>query len=351
MLIGAFFVCMALTGVVYSQSVALWSDKLLDRRKLIFVAMICGGLACIGFGLVTSYALAILIAVTLFSLSFPSASQILALSREFADQQLPLKQGRLFNSIVRSTIALAWVAGPPLGFLSFYHFGIHLHYQLMGLCYFVVAVLAVLFLPKLVVLEQAPQTPPVLGRGRWAIVVGVVAFSLLYATNQGYVRSLPLYLDQYLQVETVYAGYLLGLAAAIEIPLMIIAGWLAGRGELLPLIRVGAIAAVVFYFGIWLADDLWQLFVLQFLNSTFIGFVSGLGASWFQDKIPGRAGSASALYISTSSAGTVLGSIFIAVVGELYDYRQIYLLNAFVAAIALVLLYVISKIEKREATD
>ncbi|WP_083608167.1 sugar efflux transporter [Teredinibacter haidensis] len=335
-LIGLFFVSMALTAIVYGQSIALWSDKFADRRLLIALGMVAGGFACFGFAYSRSFATVLLTAVTLFSLSFIAAAQMVALSREYADQYLPANQNRIFNSAVRACIAFAWMLGPPLGFGLMSWVGFSLHYTAIGIGYFIVAIVAFFLLPKVkkVELQDNDEVP---NNRRWIIFVAAMGFSFLYAANQCYLVTLPLFLEEGLAVSSSKAGWIFGTAAGLEIPFMIFAGWLGGRYPLMPLIRVGAVSAIVLNLGVWHATDLWQLFSLQIFNAVFIGFVAGLGMSWFQDELPGRTGTASTLYLNCMNLGNVIGSIFFALFAELYGYREIFAVNVSICALALIL--------------
>lgn len=344
-LIGSFFVSMSLTAIVYGQSIALWSDRIADRRKLIFVGMVFGGLACFGFAWLRSYPLVMLTGLTLFSLSFSAAAQIVALSREFADQHLEARHNRIFNAIVRACVALAWMAGPPIGFALLKYTSFQQHYATTALLYFAVAIVALLLLPQTRKRELG-DSDEVPVNHRSVMFTAVAAFSLLYGANQCYLISLPLFLEQNLGIESYKAGWLFGTAAGLEIPVMIFAGWLGGRFNLLPLIRIGAVAAVILNLGVWHATALWQLFALQLFNAVFIGFVAGLGMSWFQDRLPGRMGTASALYLNCMNLGNVLGSVFLALFAELYSYRELFAVNLVGCVLALGLFYLVGKREQ-----
>lgn len=48
---------------------------------------------------------------------------------------------------------------------------------------------------------------------------------------------------------------------------------------------------------------------LQLLNAIFIGILGGIGMLYFQDLMPGQAGSATTLYTNTSRVGWIIGRI------------------------------------------
>jgi SET family sugar efflux transporter-like MFS transporter len=89
------------------------------------------------------------------------------------------------------------------------------------------------------------------------------------------------------------------------------------------------------YLGIYYAASLWQLFALQLFNAMFIGILAGLGVSVIQNLMPGRSGAASALYTNTTHMGNLLSSLLVAVVADMFGYHQVFIVNLFVIAVAI----------------
>lgn len=342
LLVGVFFVLMSASSIVFSHLLALWSDKVQDRRPLILLGMVFGALSCAVFALSSNYWTLLSLGTTLFALSFAFTSQIFAHAREFADQKLTLGQNTLFNSIVRAGVAVAWVSGPPIGFALYNGLGISMHYGSVAVAYVLTGVCAWLLLPHTdkVVTEHLPPIP---ASHKTQVMIAIAAFSFLYACNQTYLISLPLYLPEHLQLDSHYAGWIMGTAAALEIPVMIFGGWLGTRYPLISLIRIGGLCAGALYLGVWNASELWHLFVLQILNAVFIGFVAGLGMTWFQDMMPGKAGAASSLYLNSNNIGNLLGSLVVAVFAEALGYRHIFLIMIAIAACAVITLTLLNR--------
>lgn len=341
-LVGVFFVAMAASSIVFSHMLATWSDKVNDRRPLIMAGMLFGAASCLVFAFSSNYWVLLTLGSTLFSLSFAFTSQMFAHAREFADQRLTLGQNTLFNSIVRAGIAVAWVSGPPIGFALYNYLGIQWHYTYVAIAYIAAGLLAWLALPKAEKFDTSALAP-IPASHKQQVIIAIIAFAFLYACNQTYLISLPLYLPEHLGLDSSYAGWIMGTAAALEIPIMIFGGWLGTRYPLIALIRIGGLCAAALYLGIWNATALWQLFVLQLLNAVFIGFVAGLGMTWFQDMMPGKAGAASALYLNANNIGNLLGSLVIAVFAEALGYRHIFLIMIAIAACAVVTLSLLDK--------
>jgi SET family sugar efflux transporter-like MFS transporter len=340
--VGGFFVALALANILYSQAIARWSDRLQQRQGLILVGMMSGGLACLGFAFAPGYIWVLLTGITLFSLSNAVLPQIFAFSREYADRCLPHRQTTLFNATVRACLALAWVAAPPAGFFLQSRLGFERQYLLVGAGYMLVGIAAYGLLPRL---PKRTAAPPSSGSHKTTatLALAILAFALMFGANQTYVLALPLLVSRELGAEAQMAGCLMGTAAALEIPVMLLAGWLAARHRLVGLVRFGCAAAAILYCCVWQAQYLWQMFALQFLNAIFVGCMAGLGITLFQNLLPGRAGLGSTLFTNANQIGNILGSLAIAIVADLHGYRDLYGFNALVAALAFAILILLDR--------
>src|SRR5690625_7081642 len=91
-----------------------------------------GIVSCVISALSRNYWLVSFSAVALFSLAMVAYSQMLAYSLDYADRRLAESRVPLFNAIVRAQMALAWVSGPPAGFLLAAYFGFSIMYAVAG---------------------------------------------------------------------------------------------------------------------------------------------------------------------------------------------------------------------------
>ncbi|WP_339897861.1 sugar efflux transporter [uncultured Gilvimarinus sp.] len=340
--VGIPYAGIAIGSIVYNQVIGAWSDSLKDRRLLVVVLCAVGVLACLVFALSRHYWLTCLSAVFLLSLAMVAFSQILAYSLEYAESCLPLERIALFNAVVRAQIAFAWVAGPPAGFLIASHWGFTSLYTVAGVLFVAVALISPKMLPALKARDQQDAVDHNKGglwqgldvRARWSLGLCVLAFSLMWCVNNAYLISLPLHLTRNLDISAGWVGWIMGAAAGLEVPVMLIAGVLAARVNPLSLVRASALFGLLLYAGVFWATQLWQLFALQIANAVFIGILAGLGVSVVQQMLPGRAGSASALYTNTTHVGTLLSSVLISGVAEAYGYLSVFLANMVLVVLA-----------------
>ena len=105
-----------------------------------------------------------------------------------------------------------------------------------------------------------------------------------------YLINMPLYVVHELRLPERLAGILMGAAAGLEIPIMLLAGLAAKHCGKRRLMRGAVVAGVLFYCGLLFITGSWQLIALQLLNAAFIGVLAGIGMLYFQDLMPGGPG-------------------------------------------------------------
>ncbi len=106
------------------------------------------------------------------------------------------------------------------------------------------------------------------------------------------------------------------------------------------LLAVGA--GVLFYAGLNLFHSREALLGLQLFNAVFIGVVAGIGMIWFQDLMPGRAGSATTLFSNSIGTGVILAGVVQGALVESFGHYAVY---PVIAALALVALGLTSRVK------
>ena len=102
---------------------------------------------------------------------------------------------------------------------------------------------------------------------------------------------------------------MMGTAAGLEIPTMLIAGYFAKRLGKRFLMRVAAVGGVCFYAGMLMAHSPVILLGLQLLNAIFIGILGGIGMLYFQDLDARSGGFSHHASTNTSRVGWIIGRI------------------------------------------
>lgn len=343
-LVGLPFAGIAIASIIYNTLMGSWSDSLKDRRKLIMGLCSLMAVACFVFAFSRNYLVVALVATCIFSLSMVCFSQMLAYSLDYAETQVPTERTPLFNAIVRAQIALAWVIGPPLGFILASHYSFTLSYGIAGVLAVLLMGAIYLWLPAITPLRhqtKAEEPAPIVPSNssstlNAALLFCVVGFSLFWGANNAYLIGLPIHFTENLGLDPAWMGWVMGATAAFEVPFMLLAGFYAARIPLMRLINAAGFAALVLYLGIYMASELWHFFVLQIFNAAFIGILAGLGVSVVQQLLPGQPGKASAIYTNTTNIGNLISSLMVSVVADLVGYGQIFIVNVFIVMVAIV---------------
>ncbi|HDK2034034.1 TPA: sugar efflux transporter SetB [Escherichia coli] len=322
-MVGFFFTGSAVIGILVSQFLAGRSDKRGDRKSLIVFCCLLGVLACTLFAWNRNYFVLLFVGVFLSSFGSTANPQMFALAREHAD-----KTGReavMFSSFLRAQVSLAWVIGPPLAYALAMGFSFTVMYLSAAVAFIVCGVMVWLFLPSMQKeLPLATGTVEAPRRNRRDTLLLFVICTLMWGSNSLYIINMPLFIINELHLPEKLAGVMMGTAAGLEIPTMLIAGYFAKRLGKRFLMRVAAVGGVCFYAGMLLAHSPVILLGLQLLNAIFIGILGGIGMLYFQDLMPGQAGSATTLYTNTSRVGWIIAGSVAGIVAEIWNYHAVF---------------------------
>ena len=322
-MVGFFFTGSAVIGILVSQFLAGRSDKRGDRKSLIVFCCLLGVLACTLFAWNRNYFVLLFVGVFLSSFGSTANPQMFALAREHAD-----KTGReavMFSSFLRAQVSLAWVIGPPLAYALAMGFSFTVMYLSAAVAFIVCGVMVRLFLPSMQKeLPLATGTVEAPRRNRRDTLLLFVICTLMWGSNSLYIINMPLFIINELHLPEKLAGVMMGTAAGLEIPTMLIAGYFAKRLGKRFLMRVAAVGGVCFYAGMLMAHSPVILLGLQLLNAIFIGILGGIGMLYFQDLMPGQAGSATTLYTNTSRVGWIIAGSVAGIVAEIWNYHAVF---------------------------
>ncbi|EFK7796973.1 TPA: MFS transporter [Escherichia coli] len=322
-MVGFFFTGSAVIGILVSQFLAGRSDKRGDRKSLIVFCCLLGVLACTLFAWNRNYFVLLFVGVFLSSFGSTANPQMFALAREHAD-----KTGReavMFSSFLRAQVSLAWVIGPPLAYALAMGFSFTVMYLSAAVAFIVCGVMVWLFLPSMQkALPLATGTVEAPRRNRRDTLLLFVICTLMWGSNSLYIINMPLFIINELHLPEKLAGVMMGTAAGLEIPTMLIAGYFAKRLGKRFLMRVAAVGGVCFYAGMLMAHSPVILLGLQLLNAIFIGILGGIGMLYFQDLMPGQAGSATTLYTNTSRVGWIIAGSVAGIVAEIWNYHAVF---------------------------
>ena len=340
--VGLFYTVNAIAGIGVSLALAKRSDSQGDRRKLIlFCCLMAVGNALL-FAFNRHYLTLITCGVLLASLANTAMPQLFALAREYADSSA--REVVMFSSVMRAQLSLAWVIGPPLAFMLALNYGFTVMFSIAATIFALSFILIAFMLPSVARVEQ-PADVPVSQSGGWQdknVRMLFIASTLMWTCNTMYIIDMPLWISAELGLPDKLAGILMGTAAGLEIPAMILAGFYVKRFGKRRMMVTAVAAGVLFYLGLIFFHSRQALLILQLFNAVFIGIIAGIGMLWFQDLMPGRAGSATTLFTNSISTGVILAGVIQGAVAQSYGHFAVYWV---IAAISLVTLAMTSRVK------
>ena len=323
--IGLFYTVNAIAGIGVSLWLAKRSDSQGDRRKLIiFCCLMAIGNALL-FAFNRHYLTLITCGVLLASLANTAMPQLFALAREYADNSA--REVVMFSSVMRAQLSLAWVIGPPLAFMLALNYGFTVMFSIAAGIFTLSLVLIAFMLPSVARVEL-PSENALSMQGGWQdsnVRMLFVASTLMWTCNTMYIIDMPLWISSELGLPDKLAGFLMGTAAGLEIPAMILAGYYVKRYGKRRMMVIAVAAGVLFYTGLIFFNSRMALMTLQLFNAVFIGIVAGIGMLWFQDLMPGRAGAATTLFTNSISTGVILAGVIQGAIAQSWGHFAVYL--------------------------
>jgi len=322
--VGLFYTVNAIAGIGVSLWLARRSDRQGDRRKLImFCCLMAIGNALL-FAFNRHYLTLITCGVLLASIANTAMPQVFALAREYADRSA--REVVMFSSVMRAQLSLAWVIGPPLAFTLALNYGFTTMFLIAAGIFAVSLALIAFSLPSVERLEQ-PADMAITEVSGWKdknVRLLFIASTLMWTCNTMYIIDMPLWISSELGLPDTLAGLLMGTAAGLEIPAMLLAGYYVKRFGKRRMMVTAVMSGVLFYLGLNLFHTREALLLLQLFNAVFIGIIAGIGMLWFQDLMPGRAGSATTLFTNSISTGVILAGVIQGGLAESFGHHTVY---------------------------
>ncbi|WHT16328.1 sugar efflux transporter [Crossiella sp. CA-258035] len=342
--LGGFLLVMPLAGLVVSAYLGRLSDRRAVRRNLLVAGSLAGALGSLAFAVVRDYWVLLGISVTLLAVASSVLAQMFAYARQAVERSGSARAPVVISSL-RTLISLAWVGGPPLAALLVSWAGYTGLYLASAGFYLLVAVFT-FRLPELGGHSSSRLTGRPGGPARPELVCAVLAFAALQGALSLGGKALPLYVTADLGGTESDAGLILGLCAALEIPLMLGFGVLAVKLDQRRLVLLGAVVSVVYQASMAATVATWQVAAAQALNAVVISALMGVGISYFQALAPDRPGFTTTLYSNTLTAGGMLAGPLLGLAHQL-GYRTAYLMSLALAVLGVVLLVITGMIARR----
>ncbi|MFF5294963.1 sugar efflux transporter [Paractinoplanes globisporus] len=334
----AFLIVTPLAGVAVSSLIGRVSDRRPIRRQLLITAALAGAAGTGLTAVLRNYWAVLAVTVTLTAIAGSLFPQSFAYARQVLQRKDPARAA-FGISALRTLFSAAWVGGPPLAALILAAHGFGWTYGLAGALYLLGALLVVLLLPK--VPGPVTATAEVESHGRVANPVAlfliIASFTLVTTASTLNVQAMSLFVQNDLGGTIGQAGLILGICAALEIPMMLVLGALTTRIPVRRLIYVGVVCAVAYHAVAASATHVWMLAAAQLLQAMVISTVGALSISYVQDLMPAHPGRATTMVTNTFPIGQVVAAPLFGL-AQHFDFRLAYAFNLGLCVIGLLLL-------------
>lgn len=341
LLIGLYTVGVSVVGIVAAQWLGRLADTGVSVKRLFLLAISSLMVAALAFSQLGTFWSVWLVGITFMALGNGSVPMLLTLIR----RQITESDGSptTVNAQMRAGVSLVWILGPAIAFMVIGRAGFDTVFQVAVLMAGLVLVASVLWMPDLGIAQptgahsstrkKPPITLTLAALGGWLLMAN--------AAHGLHITAMPLYLLRELNTSTDLPGLLLGLTAAVELPVMLMTPRWTARWGMIPVLAVGMGAAVLYYLGLYWVQHPTGLMALQLLNGLFFGIFVGLGLTVVQDHLAEHSGFASAFYTSALRTGSMVGTALAGVLGQYLGFHNALLGSVTLALGAIVCLVIV----------
>jgi len=339
---GVFMTITSLSSVVSTTVLARWSDTHYSRRAMLVLGSACGVLGYGCYAFVRDVVWLTVIGATVIGISNLTFSQLFAHARELlAKSSVPPGEAPLYMNVFRLFFALSWTIGPAAGawVMTIYSYpGLFLTTALLFVVFMVTVMGCIPSAPPPGAHEAQTSLRQVLRRVD--LLAYFFSFALVYASLTMCMQNLPLFVLHNLGGTSRHVGIIYSVSPFFELPLLFYFGLLASKGDQTRIIRTGVIIAITYFGLLALVRAPWQVYPLQILNAAMIAVVSGVAITFFQNYLPGQAGTATNLYSSAQRTGSTTGYLLFGTLAGGLGHRMVFVVCAGLCAVSLALLFI-----------
>lgn len=354
---GLFLAAAALGSFIINTYVGRKSDHItFDRKYIIVAALVSMIIAFMGFVIFENLLIVIVSYILFASLGAPAMPQLYASARESINDYQP-RLATFANTVLRSTFSLGFLIGPLIGTILLANFGFDGLFVGTSLFFVTVLILALLIKPRskppserddvqmnVSVSNQAPSLTK-----NMYIFLPFIAFIFLQMAMFMYNLNMPLYVTGTLGLDERNVGIIASLCAGLEVPFMIMVGYIAGRYSARNLLIVSGFFAIIYFTLIGTIQDFTWMLIGQVPLSIFLAIMLGLGISYFQELVPQFPGFASTLFANGMIVGQLLGNLLGGMLSDFAGVQSVFYLCTAAVIISMIILFITKPVVKEEA--
>lgn len=317
----------SIVGAVVTMLIGYASDRLPDRRILVLIAAVAGatGMGLIDFG---RSQLAFIIAITvIWPFGFAMFSQNFAYVRVYYNERAPTR-AHLMITALRTVFSVAWVIVPPLAGYVAAQYSVFDVFLISALAYLACGVIFAIMMTDpttRIAAAPIPKRDAAGGRGflPTPVVAGLAGILIINVAMRLVGLAMPLSIVTRLGGSVGDVGIYAGIAAALEIPFMLMWGYL-GRWLTREAIIIGnGLLLGVYILLVSQARSVIDVFWLQAINGIAAAALLSITISYMQDAIKGRVGLSTSLMDVVGIGATLAGAAVFGVLSAGGDYQLV----------------------------
>jgi SET family sugar efflux transporter-like MFS transporter len=317
----------SLVGALVTMLIGYASDRLPDRRILVLMTAIAGatGMGLVYFG---RSQLAFTIAITvIWPFGFAMFSQNFAYVRVYYNERAP-ERAHFMITALRTVFSVAWAIVPPVAGYVAAQYSVFDVFLMSALAYLGCGVIfAAMMTDPTTHIAAAPIAKRDANGRRGLlptpIVAGLVGILIINVAMRLVSLAMPLSIVTRLGGSVGDVGIYAGIAAALEIPFMLMWGYL-GRWFTREAIIIGnGLLLGVYILLVSQARSVMDVFLLQAINGIAAAALLSVTISYMQDAIKGRVGLSTSLMDVVGIGATLAGAAVFGVLSAGGNYQLV----------------------------
>ncbi|WP_166626227.1 MFS transporter [Jeotgalicoccus sp. S0W5] len=347
---GIFMASAAVGSFIVNTIIGRFSDRLtFDRKYLIIAALLMQICAFLSFLIIPNTWILIIAYILFFSLGAPAMPQLYASARESINQYRS-SIAVMANTILRSMFSFGFLFGPLVGSILL------ARYDFTGLFFGTVIMFLVVFMSSFLIKNSAApaestaieitsyeevESPNIIKS--LTLFVPFIAFIFLHVGQWMYLLNMPLFVTGYLGERDSAVGILASLCAGLEVPLMILMGYVVSRVSSKTLLIIAGFIGSMYFLSIGIFESYTMMLIGQLPLALFLAILLGLGISYFQDLLPQFPGYASTLFANAMIVGQLLGNLLGGFANDLLGVENSFYISAAFLFTAFILFFFTKK--------
>ena len=338
-----------LSGMIGNLTLGHLSDFARNRKTSVLVSLGIGFLGFGAFAVWPSLFTFLICCLLVNPISGSAYFQLFAVTRSITAEK-GAKEAASINSAIRSFYALSWIVVPGLvGLFIATRKNVSDSYAVAALAFGLCFVFYALFGPKGGRGESTGNSAWQNLREAFGMVIEgrvskrLMALSIIQGPHPLTAAVLPLIITSLPHGSTADVGILAGLFAALEIPIMLLAGAYNRNWQSWTLIMFGAASHILFLLGLGLVSSVASIYALAVLNASGTAIMATLHISYMQELLPDRPGLATSLMSISSMVSRTLSAIVFAGIGLVYSYAGAMVAMAMIAMVGAIGIFVLDR--------